>query len=63
VFARAHASLKLSPSMESVKNAYENRLLQAFSQDRFDEEKVQELVNEYTQIRMKDCMLKTDFAE
>lgn len=48
--------------MADVKNLYENRLLKEYTEEKFDQDKVEHLIQEYTQARLKDCMLKPDFA-
>jgi hypothetical protein len=40
VFRQARTSLELSSEMKQVRNLYENKLLMAYSESNFDEEKV-----------------------
>ena len=53
----------LSPEMRAIKNMYENALLRAYTEPEFDQNKVEDLVQAYTQARIQDAMLKVDFAK
>lgn len=48
--------------MTDMKNMYENQLLKEYTEEKFDQDRVEHLIQEYTQARLKDCMLKPDFA-
>ena len=45
-----------------MKNFYENQLMKEYTEEKFDQERVEHLIREYTQARLKDCMLKPKFA-
>lgn len=49
--------------MSPMRDFYENRLLQAYMSENMDENEVQTLVKEYSQARLKECMLKPEFAK
>jgi len=42
---------------------YENRLLRAYTQSEVNQNLIEDLIQAYTQARMKDAMLKADFAK
>ena len=48
--------------MTDMKNFYENKLLKEYTNEKFNQESVENLIQEYTQARLKDCMLKPKFA-
>ena len=54
---------KLPNDMEQYKNYYENKLLEAMMKPGNSESAQSEIIDEYTGMRFKTCMLKADFAE
>lgn len=53
----------LSTSMIPTKNFYENRLLYSLLQAQTEESVVNQIVEEYTQLRLKSCLLNSEFAK
>ena len=49
--------------MTPTKNMYENKLLQKFLETDVDESKINEIIEEYTQLRIKSSLLNSDFAK
>ena len=62
VYREARRLTELTPEMTGLKNMYESTLLREYMAENFDQQKVEGLVQAYTQARLKDCMLKQDFA-
>ena len=63
VYRDARRLTELSPEMTSLKNMYENSLMIEYTRDDLDQKKVQNLIQGYTEARMKDCQLSPDFAQ
>ena len=59
--ARRHAELPLT--MTSHKNLYENKLLALMAAPEYSEENVSALIEEYTQLRLRGCMVNGEFAQ
>ncbi len=53
----------LGPEMKAFKNLYENSLLKEYMKVDYDQTKVDNLIQEYTQARLKACALNVDFAK
>lgn len=49
--------------MTEFKNDCENALLALYMEEKFDQKRTESIVQDYTQARLKDCMLKVDFAK
>jgi hypothetical protein len=62
VYHEARRLTELTPEMTGLKNMYENTLLREYMAENFDQQRVEGLIQAYTQARLKDCMLKQDFA-
>lgn len=48
--------------MSKLKNFYENQLIQQFTMQDFNQQKVENLIEEYMTARIKDLMVKPAFA-
>lgn len=49
--------------MTPTKNMYENKLLQKFLEVEVDDSQINQIIEEYTQLRIKSCLLNSDFAK
>lgn len=63
VYRDARELTALSREMAALKNYYENELLQEYAAEGFDQQKVEDLVQEYTNARIKELVLKPKFAK
>jgi hypothetical protein len=54
---------KLRPESVFTRNYFENELLSAYTSPAFDQREVESLVQRYTDIRVKECMLNEEFAK
>ena len=54
---------KLQDDMEQYRNYYENNLLKAMMQPGNTEESEKTIIEEYTNMRFKTCMLNSQFAD
>ena len=63
VYREARRLAELSPQMTAFKNECENALLASYMEEKFDQKNVETIVQDYTQARLKDCLLKVDFAQ
>lgn len=63
VLRDAKSLTKLTPGGTYMKNYFENELLGLYSSPEFDTKAVEDLVQRYTELRLKDCMLNPQFAE
>jgi hypothetical protein len=48
--------------MITTKNQYENKLLMLMANPEYTDDQAKALISEYTQIRLKSCMLNPEFA-
>jgi len=48
--------------MVGLKNMYENLLLHEYTQTKLNENSIESIIQDYTQARIKECMLKPEFA-
>jgi major membrane immunogen (membrane-anchored lipoprotein) len=48
--------------MTATKNLFENKLLQQFLEVESQDLKINEIIEDYTQLRIKSCLLNSDFA-
>lgn len=62
VYRNAKRLTELSKDLEGMKNLYENNLLQEYTKEKTDQARIEIIIQEYTQARLKDCMLKEGFA-
>ena len=62
VLRLARESTELPTTMTPTKNLYENKLLQKFLETDVEESKINEIIEEYTQLRIKSSLLNSDFA-
>lgn len=58
----AKQSTELPLSMTPTKNLYENKLLKQLMAAELDENEVNKVVDAYTEIRLKTCLLNSTFA-
>ena len=49
--------------MTAFKNDCENVLISLYMEEKFDQRRVEAIVQDYTQARLKDCLLNVDFAK
>jgi hypothetical protein len=52
---------ELRPDFQLVKNAYENEIMKLYSSADFDQARVEQIIHNYTEMRLKDCMLREQF--
>jgi hypothetical protein len=48
--------------MKDMCNYYENKLLREYTKEKPNDQEIEHIVQEYTQARIRDCMLKPEFA-
>lgn len=46
-----------------IKNYYESEMLSIYSSPDFEQTKLESLIQKYTEIRLKDCMLDSEFQK
>lgn len=63
VYRDARRLTEMNQEMISLKNMYENSLMIEYTRDDLNQKKVQNLIQGYTEARMKDCQLNPDFAQ
>lgn len=63
VYRDARELTRLTRETTATKNYYENKLIQEYTEEDFDQQRVEDLVQEYTNARIKDLMLKPKFAK
>lgn len=59
---QARTLTELPLDMLTTKNQFENRVLIAMAQSDYQEQQVKDLIEQYTQIRLRSCMLNREFA-
>jgi hypothetical protein len=63
VYQDARKATMLTPEMDSLRNLFENKLLQEYMKDNYDTKVIEGYVYDYMNARIKDCSLKLDFAK
>ena len=49
--------------MISIRDCYENNTLKILTSSDFDQKKLEEKISEYTELRLKECLLQKGFRE
>lgn len=62
VLRLAREVTELPTTMTATKNLFENKLLQQFLEVESQDLKINEIIEDYTQLRIKSCLLNSDFA-
>jgi hypothetical protein len=62
-YRQARDAVELPYGMDATKNFYENRLIRELVAEEVQHNKVQYLVDEYMQMRLKGCMINKHFAQ
>jgi hypothetical protein len=51
----------LRPEFSFTKNLYENEIMRLYTAAEFDQAKVEEIIQKYTELRIRDCLLNEEF--
>ena len=54
---------ELKPESVYTKNYFENQILMLYSNPEFDRAKVEKTIQDYTDLRLKECLLNKEFEE
>lgn len=54
---------QLRPEFSYTKNYYENEVMRLYSLPEFDQNKVESVIQRYTELRLKDCLLNDEFRK
>lgn len=54
---------QLTPEGTFLKNFFENEVMMLYSSPEFDQAKVEHTIQQYTELRLKECMLKPEFEK
>lgn len=63
VYEEARKATALTSEMETLKNMYENKLLKEYTKEKYDPKVIEGLVQDYMNIRVKDCQIKQNFSK
>lgn len=63
VLKDAHRLTQLRPEGHSLKAFYENEILVHYSAPEFDQKAIESLIQRYTELRLKECLLNSEFRE
>ena len=63
VYAEAMKAAEFSPDMQHLRNQFENELLKEYTQPRLHQTRIEQLIGDYMNIRLKECMVRPAFAK
>ncbi len=61
VLRDARKLTQLRPEFSYTKNYFENEVMRVYSQAEFDQNHLESLIQRYTELRLKDCLLNDEF--
>ena len=53
----------MRPEFHFTRNQFENQILQHYTGPKFDQAKIESLVQKYTELRLQDCLLNSEFEK
>lgn len=51
----------MRPEFTLTKNLYENEIMKLYTSPEFDQQQVEETIQRYTELRIRDCLLDEEF--
>jgi hypothetical protein len=63
VMRKASKLTEMRPEFHYTRNFYENAILEQYTGPKFDQAKVEELVQKYTELRLQDCLLNSELSK
>lgn len=63
VLREATRLTQLRPEFVYTKNQYENEIMRLYASPEFEQEKIEKLIQKYTELRLKECMMNSEFNE